>query len=222
MLGVDAMRCGPGDPAIPLAREGLARAEEPPWSEVLQRALEDTASLAALVRPGAPEGSPWASTRPLNAVGYPCLETTPGKRCGQCAWLYDASDGGTPRCRHSEDALHPLGLSSDVDEPACNRFEPTMDEESCGLCGACCREAFHRVEVEPGERFARAHRSLLVADEHGLHLPRPGGRCPPLRGGGVEGPYRCGLYGDRPCSCADFEVAGAACLEARVRIGLGP
>ena len=33
-------------------------------------------------------------------------------------------------------------------------------------------------------------------------------------------PFRCRIYEDRPRACADFPIAGAACLDARRRVGL--
>jgi Fe-S-cluster containining protein len=77
------------------------------------------------------------------------------------------------------------------------------------------------VEVGADEVIARTHAQLLVVDEHGRHLPRPGGSCP-LLDGGTGTPWRCREYSDRPRSCRDFEIGGAACLEARRRVGLSP
>lgn len=55
-LGPDPLAELPGanggpDPAIPLARAGLARADGAPWAGPIQRALARTAALARIVRP---------------------------------------------------------------------------------------------------------------------------------------------------------------------------
>ena len=75
--------------------------------------------------------------------------------------------------------------------------------------------------VRAREPMALRHRDLLQRDRHGLHVPRPGGRCVALTGDGARGrPYRCRVYEERPRSCAEFEPASDACLEARRRVGL--
>ena len=52
-------------------------------------------------------------------------------------------------------------------------------------------------------------------------VPRPNGICVGLDGNGeAANPYRCRHYETRPKNCADFEVAGDACLLARRRVGL--
>jgi Fe-S-cluster containining protein len=77
------------------------------------------------------------------------------------------------------------------------------------------------VPVRAREAFARLHPSLVCSDAHGLHVPRPNGRCVALEGeGDARAPYRCRVYAERPRSCAQFEVFGDACLEARRRVGL--
>lgn len=53
----------PGDdPAIPPARQGWERAQQPPWHEILEGALCATAAIAAAVAPYAPESCLWAAT----------------------------------------------------------------------------------------------------------------------------------------------------------------
>jgi Fe-S-cluster containining protein len=76
------------------------------------------------------------------------------------------------------------------------------------------------VPVRTREPFAKRHPELLAHDRHGLHVPRPDGRCVALDGDGPDRPYRCRVYAERPRACADFEIAGDACLEARRRVGL--
>jgi Fe-S-cluster containining protein len=41
-----------------------------------------------------------------------------------------------------------------------------------------------------------------------------------LEGDGERADFRCRVYEARPSACADFEIAGDACLEARRRVGL--
>jgi hypothetical protein len=36
----------------------------------------------------------------------------------------------------------------------------------------------------------------------------------------ADGSYRCRIYAERPRACAEFEIAGDACLTARRRVGL--
>jgi Fe-S-cluster containining protein len=107
------------------------------------------------------------------------------------------------------------------DWPACERFEPPLAAASCGTCGACCREGFHLAPVGRREALAKRHSELLVRDDLGLHLPRPGGHCVALAGAGeAASPWRCRVYADRPRACSDLAVASASCLLARRRVGL--
>ena len=66
-LGPDPM-ADLDDPATPLARAGLARADAEPWAGPLRRALERTAALARLVRPLCAPDHLWA----LDAEPGPC------------------------------------------------------------------------------------------------------------------------------------------------------
>ena len=99
--------------------------------------------------------------------------------------------------------------------PACPAFTPSLD---CGTCGACCREAYHRVEVGPRDPFLKKQPGLCVSEDGRQVLPRPDGRCVALRG--APGAWSCAVYADRPRTCQDFEVGGGNCLEARRRVGL--
>ncbi|MCB9777064.1 MAG: YkgJ family cysteine cluster protein [Alphaproteobacteria bacterium] len=94
------------------------------------------------------------------------------------------------------------------------------DAQVCLDCGACCRQAFHVVEVEPDDPFAVHHGALLVAEDGRLVLPRPGGFCAALRQPAV--PFLCRCYDHRPESCRDFPVGGESCALARKRVGLAP
>ncbi|HEX5657812.1 MAG TPA: YkgJ family cysteine cluster protein, partial [Polyangiales bacterium] len=197
-LGIDPL--GPGeDEAIPVARDAFERATVGPWAATLRRALERTQALAASMRElELPADSLWRRTRPLHASGFPVGDHG---QCGECAWKH-----GT-RCRQAR-----KGRIAD-DMRACVRFEPAL---ACEPCGACCREAFDRVEIGKRERVQPVLKALVVVDGFGPHLPRPQGRCVALE------PHanRCTIYEDRPRSCADFAVGGDACLTARRRVGL--
>lgn len=92
---------------------------------------------------------------------------------------------------------------------------PTYD---CLACGACCREAFHTVEVHPRDRFARAHPERLVRREGRLHVRRAGEWCGCLTQ--VEGRYLCVAYRERPVTCRHFENGSENCELARKRVGL--
>jgi Fe-S-cluster containining protein len=77
------------------------------------------------------------------------------------------------------------------------------------------------VPVRARDPIRRRHPELVHSDRHGLHVPRPEGRCLALVGvGDASQPYRCRVYEDRPRACAEFEVAGDACLSARRRVTL--
>ncbi len=215
-LPVDPL--GPGDDqAIPLAREGYDRATRGPWAPAIKNALERTQTLAELVRATRPDSNElWELTRPLHASGFP-LSDDPAARCGECAWSFSASG---LRCRQTRKLPSERGKRIEPGDQGCVRFEGKLDSDECGRCGACCREAFDRVEVSPRDPIKKRHPDLVVHDVFGPHLPRPQGRCVALEGDGCSVPYLCRVYGDRPRSCADFAIAGDACLEARRRVGL--
>ncbi len=88
----------------------------------------------------------------------------------------------------------------------------------CRTCGACCREAFDVVEVEPEDPFV-VERPDLVEETPFLRLTvkRAGPRCACLVG---DGPYTCAVYAIRPRPCRDVEPGGEACTFARGRVGL--
>lgn len=133
-----------------------------------------------------------------------------GARCEGCVWRFIGGRGRpVPRCRRHQ------GQRLEPDWPACPAFTPALD---CGACGACCREAFHVVELGPRDPFLRTHPGLAERADGRWALPRPGGRCVCLRG--APGAWSCATYADRPRSCADFPIGGESCLEARRRVGL--
>jgi hypothetical protein len=131
-----------------------------------------------------------------------------GHSCGDCAWR-----DGRGRC---------IAVNRRVaaDAAACVRWEPAA-ELDCLTCGACCREAYHAVDVGPREPVIKRHPQLIVVDgaRHGLR--REGDRCAALAGGHApDERYRCTIYDDRPRTCRDFTLASANCLDARRRVGL--
>jgi len=90
--------------------------------------------------------------------------------------------------------------------------------------GACCRAAYHSVEVSRRDPVVKAQPSFVVDRGSYLELARAGDRCAALDGGDVEGervqPYRCVIYDDRPRTCRDFTLGSEHCLTARRRVGL--
>lgn len=221
---------GPGeDTAIPLARDAFERAMRGRWAGPLERALSRTAALAETMRAlDLPLDSLWRRTRTLHASGFP-LAADQTKTCGDCAWGQGRPDN--LRCRQLDSLRDDPRrgsrrgkLSSTL--PGCVRFEPKLSAASCGGCGACCREGFDRVELTKREFKRRASEGLLrlvVVDGFGPHVPRPGGLCVALdrqAAALAEPAYSCTIYPERPQACADFAVAGDACLTARRRVGL--
>ena len=97
------------------------------------------------------------------------------------------------------------------------------EELRCEPCGACCREAFHVVELGARDPF-RKHRPDLVTLQDGrFTLPRAAnGRCPCLTPKGDPAGARCTEYEHRPRTCRDFTRGSANCIEARRRVGLSP
>ena len=128
--------------------------------------------------------------------------------CGTCVWRSNA------RCRQADAKIDPAW-------PACERFEAALD---CQTCGACCRAAYHSVEVSRRDPVVKARPELIVDRGSYLEIQRNGDRCAALEGGAVEHAtttrYRCTIYDDRPRTCRDFTLGSAHCLTARRRVGL--
>jgi hypothetical protein len=204
------------DPAVPLARAALARADAAPYAAVLAEAMASTASIADVVRGLAPADSLFRTTRARHPSGF-LQNPDSGVRCGACAWSH-AAGGRALRCRQASRAGRE-SLRVFADTLACERYEPKLSAESCRSCGACCREGFDRVDVRPRDAIRKHHPMLVHEDTWGLHLPRPGGRCVALDTDAEHG-HRCRVYPERPKSCREFAVGGDACLEARRRVGL--
>lgn len=133
-----------------------------------------------------------------------------GATCGSCVWQYVGGRGKpVPRCRRFR------GARVDVGWPACTVHEATLD---CLSCGACCREAYHRVELSRRDPFLSLHPERVSQEEGYLLVTREGPRCGCLQVDG--GRYTCAVYADRPWTCREFEQGGANCLDARRRVGL--
>jgi hypothetical protein len=204
------------DPALPSARRAFMQAEAEPWAGVLAEALEATAQLGRIARAAAPPDSLWQRTRARHESGF---LAHPGSNlhCGGCAWSH--LRGKKLGCKQCE-RVGRSEVRVEASTPACEHWEPRLDETSCKSCGACCREGFDRVELRRGEPLRKKHPELVRQDQWGVFVPRPDGRCLALVGDGERAAFRCSVYADRPRSCGEFEIAGAACLVARRRVGL--
>lgn len=137
-------------------------------------------------------------------------EAGPPDRCVTCVWHHLGGPGkAVDRChRHA-------GARVDPRWPACPAHTAAVD---CLTCGACCREAYHSVEVAPRDPFVRAHPDRVVRQDGRLTVARDNGRCACLSSG--SGGYACVVYADRPRTCRDFPKGGRSCVEARRRVGL--
>jgi hypothetical protein len=208
------------DVSVQAAIAGLRRVEHPPWAPALDEALAATAQIAAAAARFASAGeaaaaggprSLWLGVAPPPAphpTGLPPRTAADGARCGACAWRSNT------RCRQAAARVDPSW-------PACERFEAALD---CQTCGACCRAAYHSVEVSRRDPVVKAHPSLIVDRGSYLEIRRAGDRCAALEGGGIElgttTRYHCAIYSDRPRTCRDFTLGSAHCLTARRRVGL--
>ena len=201
------------DPSVRAAIAGLSRVAKPPWGPALDEALAASAQIAAIATRFAPAAAPrslWLGVMPPpppHPTGLPA-RAADGATCGTCAWRTSA------RCRQA-------GAKIDPAWPACERFEAALD---CQTCGACCREAYHSVEVRRRDPAIKARPEMIVDRGSYLEVRRNGDRCAALEGGCVEHGtttrYRCTIYDDRPRTCRDFTLGSAHCLTARRRVGL--
>lgn len=206
------------DPSVQAALAGIRRAAQPPWDPALGEALAATARIAAeaarFSAPGPGIDRPlWLAVEPipvLHPTGLPAggADAT----CGTCAWRYEQR--GVPRCRQADAKL-------DDTWRACERYEPALD---CQTCGACCRAAYHSVEVSRRDPVVKAQPAYVVDRGHYLELRRDRDRCAALHGGTIENGattrYHCVIYDDRPRTCRDFTLGSVNCLTARRRVGL--
>jgi Fe-S-cluster containining protein len=262
-LGADPL-ADRADPSVVAAIAGLHRATRAPWAPALEDALVATAAIVAAAAPfaapdslaagfavppphptglpaapSADRAAPTADLRPADGASADD-RTADDRRCGTCAWR--TTRRGRARC---------LQAARGVDDawPACERWEPALD---CQTCGACCREAYHAVAVAPRDLVRTRAPAYVVdraaapgapplapADRYQLaRIDRPGptpdtivNRCAALAGGDlVPAPgdpdrltttrVHCVIYDDRPRTCRDFTLGSTHCLTARRRVGL--
>ena len=145
------------------------------------------------------------TSNPLNA------ETGPtGQTCQTCVWHFVGGRGRpVSRCRRFG------SRRLDPEWPSCQSYTETLD---CLRCGACCREAYHAVEVGPRDEFTRKHPDKVIPVNGRLNIIRQDGICGCLSPN--NGCWPCSVYDERPKTCRDFEPAGANCVDARVRMGI--
>lgn len=199
----------------------LRRVTHPPWGPALTDALIATSRIAIEAGKYA-SGDPdvlWSGVTPPpppHPSGLPAGATT--GTCGTCAWRFEQR--GVSKCRHVVSRVEPTWSG-------CERYEAT-GEVDCLTCGACCREAYHCVEVQPRDRAVKARPDYVVPRGGGSELfevRRTGDRCSALEGGVYDGtgkrsPFLCVIYDDRPKTCRDFTLGSEHCLTARRRVGL--
>jgi len=194
---------------------GLADAlglERPPgWPSGGERDLMDACERILSTEP-APLLDGFRPTRGSHPLG---LGFGPaGETCGSCAWrsrgrCLQAGDspGEAPKAHRSW--------------PSCARWEAVLSDDSCGSCGACCREGYSFAPVAKGEAMRVAHPEWVRREGRSACLPRPDGRCVALEGNGSTGtPWRCRAYEVRPRACSELAPGSRACLAARRRTGL--
>jgi hypothetical protein len=208
------------DPSVQSAIAAVRRADLPPWGPALGEALAATARIAAdAAKFAAPERTGlaplWiqvAPPRALHPTGLPAgSEEGLGATCGTCAWRFEQRGA---RCRQAESKVDPAWS-------ACERYEAALD---CQTCGACCRAAYHSVEVTARDPVVKAQPDYVIDRGHYLEIKRDGDRCAALKGGLVElgktTRFHCVIYDDRPKTCRDFTLGSVHCLTARRRVGL--
>ena len=191
------------DPSVQAAISAIRRAEQPPWGPALGEALAATARIAADAAAFAPTGDVlWRDVEPARARHPSGLFAGDANgSCGDCAWR-----AGT-KCRQAERKVDPAW-------PACERYEAALD---CQTCGACCRAAYHSVEVKKRDPVVKKQPEFIVDRGTYLEIRRDGDRCAALQGGPR---YHCVIYDDRPKTCRDFTLGSTHCLTARRRVGL--
>jgi Fe-S-cluster containining protein len=205
------------EPSVPPAILGLNRVGRGPWAPALDQALAATVQIAAAAAAFS-RGEP-AATRSLwrGVVPPPALHPTglparapdaPPATCETCAWRNNG------RCRQAEAKVDPSWA-------ACERYEAALD---CQDCGACCRAAYHSVEVGRRDPMLKLHPDMVVDRGSYLELRRKGDRCAALEGGAVvDGKitrHHCTIYEGRPRTCRYFTLGSANCLTARRRVGM--
>ena len=201
------------DPSVQAAVTALRRAEQPPWAPTLAEALAASARIATDAAKFASIETLWTgveATPPRHPTGLPAGTTD--ATCGSCAWRFEQRT--VARCRQADARV-------DDSWRGCERYDAALD---CQTCGACCRAAYHSVEVQPRDPVVKAQPAFVLDRGHYLELKRNGDRCAALAGGERAGAtttrYHCVIYDDRPKTCREFTLGSAHCLTARRRVGL--
>jgi Fe-S-cluster containining protein len=198
------------DRSVVAAISALRRAALPPWAPALGEALAASATIATASARFAEPGTLWQGVTappPLHPTGLPAGAGS----CGTCAWRVER----TGKCRQASVKVDPAW-------PGCERYEAALD---CQTCGACCRAAYHSVEVSRRDPVVKKQPAYVVDRTTYLEIIRSGDRCGALEGGRDDGTghatrYACVIYDDRPKTCRDFTLGSEHCLTARRRVGL--
>jgi Fe-S-cluster containining protein len=210
------------DRSVQAAIAALRRAAHPPWGPHLAEALAATARIAK--EAGALATEPdvlWSgitAPREPHPTGLPMGEASGGSggraSCGTCAWRHEVR--GASRCRQAASKVQP-------EWAACERYEAAASVD-CQTCGACCRAAYHSVEVSRRDPAVKAQPDYIVDRGTYLEIKRCGDRCAALHGGevvdGKQKRFHCVIYDDRPRTCREFTLGSEHCLTARRRVGL--
>jgi Fe-S-cluster containining protein len=195
--------------SVAAAIAALRRAALPPWAPALGEALAASATIAAVTTPAAEPGTLWHGVTAPPAVHPTGLPAGATGACGTCAWR------AGNKCRQAGKRVDPAW-------PGCERYEAALD---CQTCGACCRAAYHSVEVSRRDPVVKKQPAYVVDRTTYLEILRTGDRCGALEGGdndrtGHATRYACVIYDDRPKTCRDFTLGSEHCLTARRRVGL--
>lgn len=204
------------DTSVQLAIAALRRVVHPPWAPALSEALAASEQIARAASAFAnePRDTLWMDVPPPRAThptGLPAGDAD--ATCSDCAWRHDTR--GAVRCRQAD------GAKIDPAWPACERFERALD---CQTCGACCRAAYHSVEVSRRDPMVKKQPGYIEDRGTYLEIRRSGDRCSALHGGdstsGKQTRFLCVIYDDRPRTCREFTLGSDHCLTARRRVGL--
>lgn len=240
-LPADPLDGDAADPALPLARDGVARAFRSPFRRPLASALWATAEVhAALGKAGTARYDIAAATTSGDASlpalwllhpppqrhpsGLPMadgLHAAPsGATCNRCAYAAAPLRGKGPwRCAYTATASAP-GRSVDANSAACALYRSELD---CQRCAACCRHAYDLVPVSKREPAVVRHPALIEQKGRLLYLRRDAEarRCAALdEKPAGSSTYLCTIYADRPATCRDFAAGSTSCVDARRRVGL--
>jgi len=202
------------DRSVQAAIAALRRADKPPWAPALTEALEATAKIAQSSQPFADAATLWSTIASAPAPHPTGLPAGSAGSCGTCAWRFDQR--GASRCRQAQAKVDPAWAG-------CERYEAALD---CQTCGACCRAAYHSVEVARRDPAVKAQPEYIVDRGTYLEIRRNGDRCAALHGGEVapgsekQTRFHCVIYEDRPRTCREFTLGSEHCLTARRRVGL--